>query len=219
MRFPRQARIFRGHLDPAPFVAVVFMLVLFLQISSFIHTPGVLMQAKNPAAIIHVATDGLVRFGGVSYKATEMNQLLEDLKKSPSGPPFDLRVAPGASAQVAAQASNVLQLFQIDLPTGSTNQMISTKNPTVVVAVNSLGQYFFENQNMGEHELTNALHERVLAAAQNSNDLSLIISADKRVDYDALASLGQWAIAVGVAEVWDAERVTTSRVRLGTNAP
>jgi biopolymer transport protein ExbD len=220
MRFPRQARIFRGHLDPAPFVAVVFMLVLFLQISSFVHTPGVLVQLKNPAAIIHVDSDGVVRFGGASYKSTEMNQLLDALKNSSSGPPFDLRVAPGASSQITAQVSNVLQLFQINLPIGSTNQIIQTKNPRVIVAVNALGQYFFENQIMGEHDLTNALRKRVLAAAQNSNDLTLIVEADQRVNYDAVDHVNRWAAAAGVAEVADAERAVATAPTFGnTNSP
>lgn len=219
MRFPRQARIFRGHLDPAPFAAVVFLLVIFLQISSLIHTPGVLVQLKNPAAVIHVDANGAVRFGGGSYKAGEMNELMEALKNSPSGPPFDLRLDRGAPSGVSAQVSNVLQLFQIDLPAGSTNQMIRTKNPTVLVAVNFLGQYFFENQIMGENDLTNELHKRVLAAARNSNDLTLLIWADKRVDFNAVDRLEQWAAEAGVAEVAHVARATAPSASSGTNMP
>ena len=95
----------------------------------------------------------------------------------------------------------VTGLFPIDLPTGSTNQMIEIKNPTVVVSVNFLGQYFFENQIMGEHDLTNALRNRVLAAARNSKDLTLMVMADKKVNLDAVARLWQWAAEAGVADL------------------
>jgi biopolymer transport protein TolR len=41
MKFPRNARIFRGHLDAAPFAAVLFLLVIFLMAGSLVYTPGV----------------------------------------------------------------------------------------------------------------------------------------------------------------------------------
>ncbi len=44
MKFPRNARIFRGQLDAAPFAAVLFLLVLFLMLGSRVYTPGVRLQ-------------------------------------------------------------------------------------------------------------------------------------------------------------------------------
>ena len=44
MKFPRNARIFRGQLDAAPFAAVLFLLVLFLMLSTLMYTPGVRLQ-------------------------------------------------------------------------------------------------------------------------------------------------------------------------------
>ncbi len=44
MKFPRNARIFRGQLDAAPFAAVFFLLVIFLMLGSLIYTPGVRLQ-------------------------------------------------------------------------------------------------------------------------------------------------------------------------------
>jgi biopolymer transport protein ExbD len=42
MKFPRNARIFRGQLDASPFVGVLFIVVLFLLLnSSLVFTPGV----------------------------------------------------------------------------------------------------------------------------------------------------------------------------------
>lgn len=44
MKFPRNARIFRGRLDAAPFAAVFFLLLIFLMLSSLVYTPGVRVQ-------------------------------------------------------------------------------------------------------------------------------------------------------------------------------
>jgi biopolymer transport protein ExbD len=44
MKFPRNARIFRGQLDAAPFAAVFFLLVIFLMLGSLMYTPGVRIE-------------------------------------------------------------------------------------------------------------------------------------------------------------------------------
>ncbi len=44
MKFPRNARIFRGQLDAAPFAAVFFLLVMFLMLASLVYTPGVSLR-------------------------------------------------------------------------------------------------------------------------------------------------------------------------------
>src|SRR5262249_12654435 len=46
-KFPRNARIFRGQLDAAPFAAVFFLLVLFVMLASFTYTPGVHIQLPS----------------------------------------------------------------------------------------------------------------------------------------------------------------------------
>jgi biopolymer transport protein ExbD len=56
MKFPRNARIFRGQLDAAPFAAVFFLLVIFVLIGKLTYTPGI--QVRLPAA-------GNVRLAGV----------------------------------------------------------------------------------------------------------------------------------------------------------
>ncbi len=44
MKFPRNAKIFRGHLDVAPFAGVFFCLIIFLLLLSMVYTPGVVIQ-------------------------------------------------------------------------------------------------------------------------------------------------------------------------------
>jgi len=56
MKYPRNARIFRGQLDAAPFASVFFLLVIFILIGKLTYTPGI--QVRLPAA-------GNVRLSGV----------------------------------------------------------------------------------------------------------------------------------------------------------
>jgi biopolymer transport protein ExbD len=44
MKFSRNARIFRGELDVAPFATVFFLLILFVMLSSMVYTPGVRLE-------------------------------------------------------------------------------------------------------------------------------------------------------------------------------
>jgi biopolymer transport protein TolR len=55
MRLPRNARIFRGQLDAAPFAGVFFCLVIFLLLGLLTYTPGVRIQL--PAAADLPGTD------------------------------------------------------------------------------------------------------------------------------------------------------------------
>jgi biopolymer transport protein ExbD len=50
MKFPRNARVFRGQLDASPFVGVLFIVVIFLLLhSSLVFTPGVRIELpKSP---------------------------------------------------------------------------------------------------------------------------------------------------------------------------
>lgn len=49
MRFARNARIFRGQLDAAPFAAVFFLLVIFMMLGSLVYTPGRASSCSFPA--------------------------------------------------------------------------------------------------------------------------------------------------------------------------
>jgi biopolymer transport protein ExbD len=48
MKFPRNARIFRGQLDAAPFISVFFLLVIFVMLGKRLYEPGI--PIKLPAA-------------------------------------------------------------------------------------------------------------------------------------------------------------------------
>ena len=50
MKFPRNATIFRGQLDAAPFAAVFFVLVIFMMLGSLVYTPGARVELQLPRA-------------------------------------------------------------------------------------------------------------------------------------------------------------------------
>lgn len=47
MKFPRNARIFRGQLDAAPFASVFFLLVVFVMLGSLLYIPGIRLELPS----------------------------------------------------------------------------------------------------------------------------------------------------------------------------
>lgn len=47
MKFPRNARIFRGQLDAAPFASVFFLLVIFVLLGTLLYAPGIQVQLPS----------------------------------------------------------------------------------------------------------------------------------------------------------------------------
>jgi biopolymer transport protein ExbD len=204
MRFPRQAKIFRGQLDAAPVAGVVFLLLIFMQLGSLLYTPGVLVHLHNPAATIHIRKDGRIQFGTNFFTEAQTGLLRAALLNSPAGPP-DLQVDPATPPNVAARASNaVIQSFLIRPPAARGNP-IGTDNPTVMVRVNFLGQYIYDNQIVGEQDLKDGLTKALQAAARQSRELTLTVAADEQVKWDAVTRLAQWAREAGIKDIILAE--------------
>ncbi len=57
MRFPRNARIFRGQLDAAPFASVFFLLVIFVLLGSYLYVPGVRVALPSSGDLDFPGTD------------------------------------------------------------------------------------------------------------------------------------------------------------------
>jgi biopolymer transport protein ExbD len=51
MKFPRNVRIFRGHLDVAPFAGVFFLLIIFLLLATLVYTPGFAIRLPEAPAV------------------------------------------------------------------------------------------------------------------------------------------------------------------------
>ncbi len=129
MKFARQARIFRGSLDPAPVAGVLMLLVIFMLVSTLLYTPGVL----------------------------------------------------------------------IELPVG--NPLTVTDNPTVIVAVDSGGQCFFDNKPVQDAELEAVLKSRLHSEVLRSKKLTMVLWADKAARNEVITHLESLAKAAGITEV------------------
>jgi biopolymer transport protein ExbD len=85
MRFARQARIFRGPLDPAPVAGVLMLLVIFIMLASLLYTPGVLIQlptgadltvTDNPRVVVAMDSRGQCFFENRPVQDAELKKAL-----------------------------------------------------------------------------------------------------------------------------------------------
>jgi biopolymer transport protein ExbD len=70
-----------------------------------------------------------------------------------------------------------------------------TDKPTVAMAIDADGRFYFANQSVSEAQLTNALR---VAASHSQDPLTLVINADKAVTYEQLVHLTMLARDVGI---------------------
>jgi biopolymer transport protein ExbD len=196
MRFARHAKIFRGPLDAAPVAGVLLLLMMFMLLSSLVYTPGVLVSLGQGGQVITVTRSNTVAFAGKTYLPGELDQLRYDLKTWPRPANFSVAPEHGADPNLARQVSNI---FQINLPSGK--NLTGTDNPTVVVAVNFRGQYFYENRLVEGAELKNELTRRVKTAADDAKKLTLILMLDKAAEMQVYTHLCDLAKDAGVTEI------------------
>ena len=76
-------------------------------------------------------------------------------------------------------------------------------SPALVVAVDENGQFYFENQVIGQQQLKEKLRSAVSEARQ---PLTLVVRADKKVHIDELMPLWLLARAAGIKEIVQATR-------------
>lgn len=88
MKFPRNARIFRGQLDAAPLAAVFFLLVIFMMLSTLVYTPGVPLRlpvaddlpgTDKPTVSVAIDASGRLYF---QNQLVEQGRLKEQLKRA-----------------------------------------------------------------------------------------------------------------------------------------
>ena len=207
MRFPRQAKIFRGQLDPAPVAAVFFLLIAFVLLGSLLYTPGVLIELNNsavaPGQAISVSRKGEISFGGKTYLPADMEQLRADLQAMPGPKALTFRSDSGADPELVAK---IREILLVEPPLATDFQGVD--GPTMIVAVNFRGQFFYENQLVGEKELRARLSERL----KEAKDLTLVLLADKAVANGVVVRLCSLAREVGVSRVLQATRPGASPV-------
>ena len=95
MKFPRNARIFRGQLDAAPFATVFFLLVLLLMLGTTVYTPGVrvnlavandLPGTDRPSVAVAIARSGQLYFENQVIDARELRLRLAGAAKRSTEP-------------------------------------------------------------------------------------------------------------------------------------
>jgi biopolymer transport protein ExbD len=83
VKFPRNARIFRGQLDAAPFATVFFLLVLFVVLGRHLYAPGVRLDLPSAGNLDLPGTDQPTVAVAVTANAIYFeNQLVSDIEFS-----------------------------------------------------------------------------------------------------------------------------------------
>jgi biopolymer transport protein ExbD len=188
MRFPRQAKIFCGPLDPAPVAGLLMLVVLFVLLFSLIYTPGVLVEASaamaDPEGVIQITRNKDVTFQGNAYKPAEFQELRHAIEQAPASLNLSITREPGASVDIE---NKVKSLLSIQLP--KADHWTSTDTPKTIVEINLRGQLYYENQMVDENELKDRLTAWQQMASKESPDLTLVLRADKGVKNEMLMRL------------------------------
>jgi biopolymer transport protein ExbD len=107
MKFPRNARIFRGQLDAAPFATVFFLLLIFMMLGWLVYRPGVpirlpladnLSGTDQPTIVVAVDANNRLYFKNQVIDETELRRsLAEAVKASPQPLTIEIRADQAAS--------------------------------------------------------------------------------------------------------------------------
>jgi len=114
MRFPHNAKIYRGQIDAAPFLGVFFLLIIFLLLnSSFVFTPGVpitlpegvnLPGTDKPTAVVAVDPSGHFYFENQLCDEARLKERLRDaVQRSPDPVTLIVQIDKDAKAGVLAR--------------------------------------------------------------------------------------------------------------------
>jgi biopolymer transport protein ExbD len=212
MKFPRNTRIFRGQLDMAPVACLFFAtaLMLFLH-SQIVFVPGVRldlhpMTSTNRPSLFIDSQDLFNYAGSTMSQSSFLKRLRAEADKGRAPGTIVLQADLGASTNavnavraLAAELSIALEPpgMRIALPVVPDQPGVNT--PSVIVAVNANGQYFFENQLVAQDaELQARLAQ---AAALAREPLTLELRMDREVVVDIFVKLSEMARKAGFAQV------------------
>ena len=130
MKFPRNARIFRGQLDAAPFATVFFLLVLLLMLSTRLYTPGVFLtlpQADNVPGTDKLPIAVAIDAGGRLYFENQSigeSLLAKRLKKAVAEATEPLTLI--VQADRAVNMDMLIHLTLLARSAGITNSLLAT---------------------------------------------------------------------------------------------
>ncbi len=218
MRFTRNVKIFRGQLEVAPAVGVFFLLAMMVLLhSAFTFTPGLSVgldnfrTGTNADPVIVIDIKGRTYFQGEMIQLEKLEEMWVEqsrLGKLPNS--VWLLTEPGTPTNLVLQAEMTARTSGVNLrPIGSRmelpeiDDLPGTTNASLVVAINLNGQVFFENQLI---EIKVLREKLIKAQAQSREPLSLILQADRGVEYGNVLNLSVMARQAGFAEVLFATR-------------
>ena len=92
----------------------------------------------------------------------------------------------------------------LDLP--EAGELTGVAGPTVVVAVDHAGHFYFENQMVAEAVLRSRLRAAVKKFQKSAEPVTLVMQADKAVAYEVVIRLAEMAREEGIKEVLQATR-------------
>jgi biopolymer transport protein ExbD len=130
MKFPRNARIFRGQLDAAPFAVVFFLLVIFIMLASLVYTPGVRLDlpvseglpgTDKPTVAVAIDSSGRWYFENERVEEKHLRARLSALVKESPEPPTLI-----VQADKAATTEMVVRLTMLARGVGITNGLLAT---------------------------------------------------------------------------------------------
>jgi biopolymer transport protein ExbD len=130
MKFPRNARIFRGQLDAAPFAAVFFLLVIFLMLRSQLYTPGVFLSlpladdlpgTDKPSVAVAIDAGGRLYFENQSIGES---LLTKRLRKAVADSPEPLTLI--VQADKAVSTEMLVRLTLLARSVNITNALLAT---------------------------------------------------------------------------------------------
>lgn len=130
MRFPRNARIFRGRLEAAPFATVFFLLLLFMMLTSLVYTPGVRLElpvASNLPGTSKLTITVAIDANGRLYfenQSVEEADLRLRLRKAVGTPPQPLTLI--VEADKTVQYEKLIRLTLLARDAGIQELLLAT---------------------------------------------------------------------------------------------
>jgi len=130
MKFPRNARIFRGHLDAAPVASVFFILVMFLVLGSLVYTPGVRLQLPvagdlpgidKPTVAVAIDANGRLFYENQEYDESALGARLRAAAMG-SSEPLTLLI----QADKAVSYQMLIRLTMLARNSGISNAWLAT---------------------------------------------------------------------------------------------
>ena len=130
MKFPRNARVFRGQFDVAPFASVFFLLLIFVQLGSMVYIPGVRLQVprtkelpgvEGPTVAVAVDAAGQFYFQNQAIRPADLKARLQAAVKA-TRQPLTLVV----QADKAVTEEMVIRLVMLADDAGITNALHAT---------------------------------------------------------------------------------------------